>query len=187
MGKRLFETSAGFRDNILSYPTFLTLSIQLQMTTRILYPRTWLIFNQPEYLLNVGLRNSGNPGVYSLGEYAALCVSGALSVTEAPYLVCKRSSMTMENCTPGSSRMLAVAAPVKTIEEALANQDLASYEISCTNAPEISVVSKAHELLKQKTSSVFVIKRLHWCNIKDYIKSFMFISKVRTSKAYKLR
>lgn len=101
------------------------------------------------------------PVGHSLGEYAALCVLGALSVSGGPYLVGKRSSMTMENCTPGSSGMVAVAVPVKTIEEALANQDQASYEISCTNAPEMSVVSKAHELLKQKTSSVFVVKRLH--------------------------
>ena len=70
-------------------------------------------------------------------------------MSDALYLVGKRSSMIMEKCIPGSSGMLAVAAPVKTIQETLASHDLGSCEFSCINAPEMSVVSGTHKDLKR--------------------------------------
>ena len=162
MGKQLFETSATFRDSIFSYqkicdsqglPYVVDIiaddsadiesknmaQIQLAIVfTELALAELWKSWGlQPDLLIG-----------HSLGEYAALCVSGVLSVSDALYLVGKRSTMIMEKCTPGSSGMLAVAASAKTIEEALANQDLASCEISCMNAPEMTVVSGTHKDLK---------------------------------------
>ena len=162
MGKQLFETSATFRDSIFSYqkicdsqglPYVVDIiaddsadiesknmaQIQLAIVfTELALAELWKSWGlQPDLLIG-----------HSLGEYAALCVSGVLSVSDALYLVGKRSTMIMEKCTPNSSGMLAVAASVKTIKEALANQDLASCEISCMNAPEMTVVSGTHKDLK---------------------------------------
>lgn len=155
MGKQLLETSANFRDNILSYqkicdslgfPYVVDMiandgadiesknmaQIQLAIVfVELALADLWKSWGvQPDLLIG-----------HSLGEYAALCVSGVLSVSDTLYLVGKRSSTIMEKCTPGASGMLAVAASVKTIEEACVDQDLASCEISCINAPEMSVVS----------------------------------------------
>ena len=162
MGKQLFETSACFRDSILSYqkicdsqglPYVVDIiaddgvdvgsknmaQVQLAIVfIELALANLWKSWGlQPNLLIG-----------HSLGEYAALCVSGVLSVSDALYLVGKRSSMIMDKCTPGSSGMLAVAASVKTIEEVLANHNLASCEISCMNAPEMSVVSGTHKDLK---------------------------------------
>lgn len=162
MGKQIFETSASFRDSILSYQKICDSQglpyvvdiiaddnadiesknmVQVQLAIvfiELALAELWKSWGvQPDLLIG-----------HSLGEYAALCVSGVLSVSDALYLVGKRSSMIMEKCTPGSSGMLAVAAPVKTIQETLASQGLASCEISCMNAPEMSVVSGTHKDLK---------------------------------------
>lgn len=162
MGKQLFETCAIFRDNILSYQKICdsqglphvvdiiaddsadiesknTAQIQLAIVfVELALAELWKSWNlQPDVLIG-----------HSLGEYAALCVSGVLSVNDTLYLVGKRSSMLMQKCTPGSFGMLAVAAPIKVIEEALTNQGPTSCEISCMNAPEKSVVSGTHEDLK---------------------------------------
>lgn len=162
MGKQLFETSASFRDNILSYQKICdsqglpyvvdiiaddNADIESKNMAQIQLAIVFIELALADLWKSWGVQPDLLIG-HSLGEYAALCVSGVLSVSDALYLVGKRSSMIMEKCIPGSSGMLAVAAPVKTIEEALANNDLASCEISCMNAPEMSVVSGTHNDLK---------------------------------------
>lgn len=161
-GKQLLETSATFRDNILSYQKIcdslgfpyvvdiiandgadMESNNMAQIQLAIVFVelalaelwRSWGV--QPDLVIG-----------HSLGEYAALCVSGVLSVSDTLYLVGKRSLKIMEKCTPGASGMLAIAASVNTIEEAWSGQDLTSCEISCMNAPEMSVVSGTLEDLK---------------------------------------
>jgi monodictyphenone polyketide synthase len=75
---------------------------------------------------------------HSLGEYAALCVAGVLSASDAIYLVGKRAEMLEERCKTGTHVMLAVRASVAKIQSAV--RDL-SYEIACINAPEATVLS----------------------------------------------
>ena len=162
MSKQLFETSATFRDNILSYqkicdyqglPHVVDIiaddgaNIESKNMAQIQLAIVFIELALAELLKSWNLQPDLLIG-HSLGEYAALCVSGVLSVNDTLYLVGKRSSMLMQKCTPGSSGMLAVAAPIKTIKEALTHQDLTSCEISCMNAPEKSVVSGTHEDLK---------------------------------------
>ncbi|CAD6567566.1 MAG: hypothetical protein ASARMPREDX12_000532 [Alectoria sarmentosa] len=162
MGKQLFETSASFRENIFSYQKICdsqglpyvvdiiaddSADIESKNTAQIQLAIVFIELALGDLWKSWGIQPSLLIG-HSLGEYAALCISGVLSVSDVLYLVGKRSSMIMEKCIPGSSGMLAIAAPVKTIEETLANHDLASCEISCMNAPEMSVVSGTHKDLK---------------------------------------
>ena len=162
MGKQLFETSATFRDSILSYQKICdsqglpyvvdiiadeSANIETKNMAQVQLAIVFIELALAELWKSWGVQPTLVIG-HSLGEYAALCVSGVLSVSDALYLVGKRSSMIMEKCTPGSSGMLAIAAPVKTIQETLANNDLPSCEISCINAPEMSVVSGTHTDLK---------------------------------------
>lgn len=162
MGKQLFETSTIFRDSILSYQKICdsqglpyvvdiiagdNANIETKNMVQVQLAIVFIELALAELWKSWGVLPDLLIG-HSLGEYAALCVSGVLSVSDALYLVGKRSTMIMEKCTPGSSGMLAVAAPVKIIQETLANNDLASCEISCMNAPEMSVVSGTHQDLK---------------------------------------
>ena len=162
MGKQLFETSAGFRESILSYQKICdsqglpyvvdiiadeSTNIESKNMAQVQLAIVFVELALAELWKSWGVQPDLLVG-HSLGEYAALCVSGVLSVSDALYLVGKRSTMIMEKCTPGSSGMLAVSAPVKTIQDTLANHDLASCEISCMNAPEMSVVSGTHKDLK---------------------------------------
>ncbi len=162
MGKQLFETSATFRDSILSYQKICdsqglpyvvdiiatdSSNIESKNMAQVQLAIVFIELALAELWKSWGVQPDLLIG-HSLGEYAALCVSGVLSVSDALYLVGKRSSMIMEKCTPGSSGMLAVAAPVTTLQETLDNHDLASCEISCMNAPEMSVVSGTHKDLK---------------------------------------
>ena len=162
MGKQLFETSAIFRDSVLSYQKICdsqglpyvvdiitddSTNIESKNMAQVQLAIVFVELALAELWKSWGVEPSLLIG-HSLGEYAALCVSGVLSVSDALYLVGKRSSMIMEKCTPGSSGMLAVSAPVKTIQETLTNNDLPSCEISCMNAPEMSVVSGTHKDLK---------------------------------------
>ena len=162
MGKQLFETSASFRESIFSYQKICdsqglpyvvdiiaddSADIESKNMAQIQLAIVFIELALGDLWKSWGVQPKLLIG-HSLGEYAALCISGVLSVSDALYLVGKRSSMIMEKCIPGASGMLAIAAPVKTIEETLANHDLASCEISCMNAPEMSVVSGTHKDLK---------------------------------------
>ena len=162
MGKQLFEASAIFRDSILSYQRICDsqglpyvvdiiaddgVTIESKDMAQVQLAIVFIELALAELWKSWGVQPDLLIG-HSLGEYAALCVSGVLSVSDALYLVGQRSSMIMKNCTPGAFGMLTVAASAKTIEETLANHDLASCEISCVNAPEMSVVSGTHEDLK---------------------------------------
>ena len=130
MGKQLFETSATFRDSILSYQKICdsqglpyvvdiiadeNANIETKNMAQVQLAIVFIELALAELWKSWGVQPSLVIG-HSLGEYAALCVSGVLSVSDALYLVGKRSSMIMEKCTPGSSGMLAIAAPFKTIQ-----------------------------------------------------------------------
>lgn len=78
---------------------------------------------------------------HSLGEYAALCVSGVLSVNDVLYLVGQRALLTQERCSEGAYAMLAVVAPAQALEEYLRRPEYQSCCISCYNSPSATVVS----------------------------------------------
>lgn len=75
---------------------------------------------------------------HSLGEYAALCVAGVVSASDAIYLVGQRARMLEERCQSGSHKMVAVRASVEQIQEASQGKP---YEIACVNGPKETVLS----------------------------------------------
>ena len=166
MGKQLFHSCSRFRDSILSYqeicdaqslPPVVDLIAsdnadlksktiaQLQLATIFLelaLAELWDSWGvHPDLLIG-----------HSLGEYAALCISGVLSVSDTLYLVGKRSLMVHENCTPGSHAMLAVELSWQSTEDVLATRCFPSCQISCINALKTTVISGTLEDLKNLQS-----------------------------------
>ena len=166
MGKQLFQTCSRFRESILSYQkicdsqglppvvdmiaddnaeTKSKTIVQVQLATVFLQIaladlwRSWGI--QPDLLVG-----------HSLGEYAALCVSGVLSVSDTLHLVGRRSSMLLEKCTPGSHAMLAAELSRESTEDLLNTQKFPSCQVSCMNAPNRTVISGRINDLKKLQS-----------------------------------
>ncbi|KAE8447936.1 hypothetical protein EG329_010008 [Mollisiaceae sp. DMI_Dod_QoI] len=81
---------------------------------------------------------------HSLGEYAALNVSGILSASDVIYLVGMRAQLLVEKCTPGTHVMVAVQGSVASITEALGSSS-STLNIACINSPRETVLSGAVE------------------------------------------
>ena len=78
---------------------------------------------------------------HSLGEYAALCVAGVLSVSDALYLVGKRAEMMEKKCVANTHAMLAIQSGSEPIQQIISSGDVPSCEIACFNGPTNTVVS----------------------------------------------
>lgn len=155
MGRQLFETCGIFRESVLSSQKICD-SLGLPLVTDIItdssadmQAKSNVQLQLALVVLEIGLTELWKSwGVkpdlvigHSLGEYAALCVAGVLSVSDTLYLVGRRSTIMEAKCVAGSHAMLAVSTSVKVVEEALTTQGLSSCDVSCRNAPELSVVS----------------------------------------------
>lgn len=153
MGSELYQTSPAFRNIIdLSvsicaqngFPEFLDIITdpEVDMTTKDT-AQTQLAVVALEIALAAFWRASGvEPAAvmgHSLGEYAALHVSGILSLTDVLYLVGKRASLVLERCVPGACAMLSVFAPLEKVDEYV--KKLSSCEVACLNSPKATVVS----------------------------------------------
>lgn len=75
---------------------------------------------------------------HSLGEYAALFTSGALSASDAIFLVGSRAQLLVRHCKPETHSMLAIKAPLDSVQSIMQGS-LA--EIACVNQPTSIVVS----------------------------------------------
>ena len=166
MGSQLFHTSPSFREIILSYqelcglqglPSFIELiandkeDIESKTTVQIQLAIVALEIALANLWRSWGIQ----PGLligHSLGEYAALCVSGVLSVSDTLYLVGKRAQLIQEKCTPGSHAMLAVASSSESLNGVLGDTDCRSCQVSCLNAPNTTVVSGLVEEIKSLQS-----------------------------------
>ncbi|MFI1487616.1 type I polyketide synthase [Streptomyces sp. NPDC020747] len=87
-----------------------------------------------------GVRPSAVAG-HSVGEYAALCVAGALSPEDGMRLVCRRGRL-MQDTEPGA--MLAVFAPPELVRRLLGDIDATRYgrlELAVSNGPAHHVVA----------------------------------------------
>ncbi|MDQ1028295.1 acyl transferase domain-containing protein [Streptomyces umbrinus] len=87
-----------------------------------------------------GVRPSAVAG-HSVGEYAALCVAGALSPEDGMRLVCRRGRL-MQDTEPGA--MLAVFAPPDRVRRLLGDIDETRYgrlELAVSNGPAYHVVA----------------------------------------------
>lgn len=152
LGKQLFQTSSTFKatleqcDEIVrsqGFPSFFplvdgsvedltTLSpvvIQLGMVCiQIALAQLWKAWGiQPSVVIG-----------HSLGEYAALAVSGAVSMAETLFLVGNRARLLEEKCTAGTHMMLAVKATSKAATEAIEGLQA---EVACINGLSDTVVA----------------------------------------------
>lgn len=75
---------------------------------------------------------------HSLGEYAALCVAGVLSASDAIFLTGSRALLLEKNCKVGSHKMMAVEASVSDIKS---GSDGLPYDIACINGPQKTVLA----------------------------------------------
>ena len=155
MGKQLFESCSRFKSSLFSYqkicdshglPQVLdiftdpNLNLTLKSTVQIQLAITFLEIAMADLLMFWGIRPSLLIG-HSLGEYAAMCVSGVLSVADTLYLVGKRSALLQQRCKSGNYAMLAVGASVEQLEPILSTASFKSCQIACINSPNKTVVS----------------------------------------------
>ena len=155
MGKQLFESCSRFRSTLFSYQkicdshrlphvldifTNPNIDLTLKSTVQIQLAMTMLEVATAELLISWGIRPSLLIG-HSLGEFAAMCVSGVLSVTDTLYLVGKRSTLLQERCKAGAFAMLAVGASMEQLEPILSIAQFKSCQVACINAPNKTVVS----------------------------------------------
>lgn len=115
-------------NNASSLVTQLTIVV-----TEIALTRFWAL---------LGIRPTAVIG-HSLGEYAAMAVAGVISTADAIFLVGKRAELILAACEIGSHVMLSVRASVDTIGKFSAENK--SYEISCMNGYDDTVISGARE------------------------------------------
>ncbi|RAK88250.1 ketoacyl-synt-domain-containing protein, partial [Aspergillus costaricaensis CBS 115574] len=81
----------------------------------------------------------------SLGEYAALYATGALSASDVIFLVGQRALLMQELCTANSYGMLAVQGAVEDIRRCLQGR---AYEVACINGPRsITVTASVTEIV----------------------------------------
>ncbi|KAL6237535.1 hypothetical protein BDW75DRAFT_238322 [Aspergillus navahoensis] len=78
---------------------------------------------------------------HSLGEYAALCVAGVLSTSDALALAFRRATLIFSRCPPSEAGMLAVGLPVRTVQYRIRDSAATTgCEVCCVNGPSSTVV-----------------------------------------------
>ena len=153
MGKKLFETSTQFRQDIEEFN-----EIALRQGLPSIMPLidgSVEVQNLPPTVVQLGMcciqmactRLWATWGVepsvvigHSLGEYAALQAAGVLSVADTIYLVGSRASLLEKKCTAGTHAMLAVRCPVAGLQDVVANSQ-GKIEIACINGVSDTVLS----------------------------------------------
>ena len=155
MGRQLFESCSRFKSSLSSYQkicdshglpqvldmfTDSKLDLTLKSTVQIQLAITFLEIAMADLLMSWGIRPSLLIG-HSLGEYAAMCVSGVLSVADTLYLVGNRSALLQQRCKSGAYAMLAVGASVEQLEPVLSTAQFKSCQVACINSPNKTVVS----------------------------------------------
>ncbi|KAL4940586.1 hypothetical protein BDV06DRAFT_223961 [Aspergillus oleicola] len=168
MGSELFHTNATFREGICSIqriadsqglPQFVDLISDKDVdpsqksTTQVQLAVVALEIALANLWRSWGVHCDVVIG-HSLGEYAALCVSGVLSLNDVIYLVGQRALLVEERCIANSYAMLATAAPTQAVEEYIRLPKYQSCCISCYNSPFATVVSGPVANLKALEASL---------------------------------
>ena len=155
MGQHLFESSSFFRRSIIDFdsicvrqglPSFQNLLTDRSPDIEDVRPaRSQLALASIAVALaslwqSWGITPSAVIG-HSLGEYAALCVAGVLSVSDMLYLVGKRAEKMEQKCVANSHAMLAVQGTPDDVQQLISASGLVSCEIACYNGPTSTVIS----------------------------------------------
>lgn len=97
-----------------------------------------------ELLASWGVRPSIVLG-HSIGEYAAACAAGMLTLEDACRLICARGRLMLEHCRPGV--LAAVNAPDESLQLLLAKHP--DVEVALRNATASTVVGGTHEAMQR--------------------------------------
>ncbi|KAF1852234.1 uncharacterized protein K460DRAFT_374054 [Cucurbitaria berberidis CBS 394.84] len=166
MGKQLFETSPSFRrtvlehDNLcinLGFPSFIDIITNISMDTKtapIIKVHCGLLSLElalAQLWMSWGIKPDLVIG-HSIGEYAALCVAGVLSLADTFFLVGTRARLMEKSCTKSSHAMVVINANKERVTDIIGSvlPDRLC-QISCINGPESTVVGlpiASLELLK---------------------------------------
>ncbi|TGO32082.1 hypothetical protein BHYA_0355g00020 [Botrytis hyacinthi] len=152
MGRILYETSPRFKQTLDTYQSLCdsqdlasfidiirgTQDVKNATAAQLQLAIVALEIALVHYWESLGLKPRLVIG-HSLGEYAALCIAGVLSISDTLFLVNKRATLMEKQCGPGTSAMLAIALSKDKVSEVLKTRLFC--EISCLNGPSSTVVS----------------------------------------------
>ncbi|KAL8787344.1 MAG: hypothetical protein Q9195_007803 [Heterodermia aff. obscurata] len=152
LARDLFESSSYFRSSIMrlneiakdyDFPSFLTaIDGTCHDISSLTATQTQLAITASQIALcrlwaSLGVHPAIVVG-HSLGEYASLCVSGVLSVSDTIYLVGKRAQLLEAACPRGTHAMLAVSASAQSVTQLHGSDNI---EVACINGPNDTVLS----------------------------------------------
>ncbi|PVH97121.1 putative polyketide synthase [Periconia macrospinosa] len=157
MGRQLYQHSAELRAALQNYeqmaehqglPKFLHLiadekvDIAAASATEVQLAVVALEITTAKLVESWGIKPDFVVG-HSLGEYAALCVAGVLSGSDALYLVGRRAQLMEQQLTAGEYAMLAISKDADSARKLLAEQANVAGKtaVACINAPQVTVVS----------------------------------------------
>ncbi|KAL2147441.1 hypothetical protein VTI28DRAFT_9340 [Corynascus sepedonium] len=156
MGAVLFRTSRQFRYMILSYQDMASVAglpyftdmisgegleeMSVQSTVKIQLAIVALEIAIAKLMQSWGIIPDVVIG-HSLGEYAALCVAGVLSISDTLLLVGKRARLMEKHLVADTYAMLATSTTEESLLEYIEKAGLPSCTIACTNAPSLTVAS----------------------------------------------
>ncbi|KAJ0273310.1 Type I Iterative PKS [Colletotrichum noveboracense] len=86
---------------------------------------------------------------HSLGEYAALCTAGVLTVADTLLLVGRRAQLVEKLCVEDTHGMLAISAPAQKVQTLIDETPGAGIAIACFNSPMSVVVNGKMEALER--------------------------------------
>lgn len=158
MGAHLFRDHGGFRSTLLGYqelatgmglPRFIHLisgsGTEPSSNAETSTAESQLATVALEIALAELFKSWGVvPGVvigHSLGEYAALCVAGVLSVSDALLLVGRRALLMEKHLAANTYAMLATGLTSEALQEVLGELRLDTCSVACENAPSVTVAS----------------------------------------------
>ncbi|KAJ5009914.1 beta-ketoacyl synthase domain-containing protein [Colletotrichum sp. SAR 10_99] len=86
---------------------------------------------------------------HSLGEYAALCTAGVLTIADTLLLVGRRAQLVEKLCVKDTHGMLAISAPAQKVQTLIDETPGAGIAIACFNSPMSVVVNGKMEALER--------------------------------------
>lgn len=165
MGAELFRECHQFREALMSYQDMATMiglpyfidmisdpdvDLSRQSTVKVQVALTALEIALAHLMKCYGITPSVVIG-HSLGEYAALCVAGVLSVSDTLLLVGKRAALMERHLQPNTHAMVVTSMTEQQLETCFSELKVDSCQVACANAPSITVASgKADEIERVK-------------------------------------
>lgn len=155
MGAELFRECQQYREAIISYqdmativglPYFIDLisdpdvDMSRQSTVKVQLALTALEIALAHLMKCYGVTPSLVIG-HSLGEYAALCVAGVLSVSDTLLLVGKRATLMEKHLQANTHAMVVSNMTEQQLEGVFSGLKVDSCQVACANAPSITVAS----------------------------------------------